>query len=88
MLNQLAELSREGLVSVSRRQLSDALEGADGVSNAPVNRKTSVDRAVSSCLAASILLETDSGVSLPQDNIRISNDNFSANNGTDRDTPL
>jgi hypothetical protein len=88
VLNQLAELSREGLVSVSRRQLSDALEGADGVSNAPVNRKKSVDRAVSSLLSASILLETDSGVSLPQDNIRISNDNFSANNGTDRDTPL
>ena len=73
-LNQLAELSREGLVSVSRRQLADA-EGADGVSTTP-NRKKSVDRAVSSPLAASILLETESGVSLSQDNTPASNDNF------------
>ena len=87
VLNQLAELSREGLVS-QKTSIADALEGADGVSNDPVNRKKSVDRAVSSLLAASILLETESGVSLSQDNTPASNDNFLANNGTDRDTPL
>lgn len=85
---QLKEMNDNGIEGVSRRQLSDALMGVNGFSNIDENRKKTVDRSTSSLLKSCLIIEENGILSINQDNVPTANDNISANNGTDRDTPL
>lgn len=85
---QLKEINDNGIEGVNRRQLSDALKGANGFSDIDENRKKAVDRATMSLLKSNYIVEQDGLISVNRDNVPVANDNLPANNGTDRDTPL
>ena len=87
VISQLDELEQEGMLSLSRRQLADALEGSEGVSSDSANREKAVDRAVSSLLANKLISEGIGGVSLLKNDVFERNVDFSANKGT-WDTPF